>query len=247
MRPTLLLPLLFLLPDWLPAQTLTTVSTKWNDSFVEWEIFALLPKDTSSVTEQPKKKAGKKQKKAGKGGLTKPKQEPDQKPAPVPAEPMNDNPDSTATAPEPPAPPQEERYGEFKLRWLNVREDWTEWDFELGGERGTIRAKWKDDPSQWELRTYTGAIVTMRTAWPNDNTQWRVTDNTVTLLLKSRWTNQLDEWLVQDATHGKFYLYTLNRQDPRDWAIEDGLDATVSDAMKLAMVFLTVFQSTPRQ
>jgi len=241
-----LLPLFLLPPVSLPAQTLTTVSTKWNDSFVEWEIFAIVPKDTSSATEQPKKKTGKKQKKAGKGGLTKPKQEPDQKPAPAPAEPVSSDPDSTATAPEPPAPPQEELYGEFKLRWLNVREDWTEWDFELGGERGTIRAKWKDDPSQWELRTYTGAIVTMRTAWPNDNTQWRVTDNTVTLLLKSRWTNQLDEWLVEDATRGKFYLYTLNRQDPRDWAIEDGLDATVSDAMKLAMVFLTVFQSTPR-
>lgn len=240
------LPFLFLLPALLPAQTLTTVSTKWNDSFVEWEIFALVPQDTSAA-QQPKKKESKKQKKAGENGLTKPKQEPDQKPAPVPAEPMSSDSDSTAQAPpEPPPPPQEELYGEFKLRWLNVREDWTEWDFDLGGERGTIRAKWKDDPTQWELRTYTGAIVTMRTAWPNDNTQWRVTDNTVTLLLKSRWTNQLDEWLVQDATHGKFYLYTLNRQDPRDWAIEDGLDATVSDAMKLAMVFLTVFQSTPR-
>jgi glucan-binding YG repeat protein len=251
MRPTLFF-FLILLPAWLPAQTLTTVSTKWNDSFVEWEIFALLPKDTSSATEQPKKKMGKKQKKAGKNGLTKPKKEAGPAEEPPKPQPVSAPRDSSAAAPdeenpEPPAAPQEELYGEFKLRWLNVREDWTEWDFELGGERGTIRAKWKDDPSQWELRTYTGAIVTMRTAWPNDNTQWRVTDNSVTLLLKSRWTNQLDEWLVQDATRGKFYLYTLNRQDPRDWAIEDGLDATVSDAMKLAMVFLTVFQSTPRQ
>lgn len=251
--------LLLLLPSALPAQTLTTVSTKWNDSFVEWEIFALLPPKDTSATGQTKKKEGKKHKK---GGLIKPKQEGGTKPPPAPeppkpepepAEPPPTDPTEPGTGeppgetPEPPPPPKEELYGEFKLRWLNVREDWTEWDFELGGERGTIRAKWKDDPTQWELRTYTGAVITMRTAWPNDNTEWRVTDNSVTLLLKSRWSNQLDEWLVQDASHGKFYLYTLNRQDPRDWAIEDGLDATISTPMKLAMVFLTVFQSTPRR
>lgn len=241
------LPILFLLffPTLLTAQALTTVSTKWNDSFVEWEIFALLPKDTAQA-DQPKK-AGKKQKKAGKkGGLIQPKKETGGNPDPEPTVPR----DTTSAVPEAaadPEPPQEQRYGEFKLRWLNVRDDWSEWDFELGEERGTIRAKWKDDPTQWELRTYTGAVVTMRTAWPNDNTEWRVTDNSVTLMLKSRWSNQLDEWLVQDATHGKFYLYTLNRQDPRDWAIEDGLDATISNPMKLAMVFLTVFQSTPRR
>ena len=249
---------LLLFPAALPAQTLTTVSTKWNDSFVEWEIFAVVPKDTAKA-ERHEKKASKKQKKAGKGGMIKPKQEGGAKPEPVPEtpEPEPETPQPTDTEPtdpdsavppkEAPEPPQEELYGEFKLRWLNVRDDWTEWDFELGGERGTIRAKWKDDPTQWELRTYTGAVITMRTAWPNDNTEWRVTDNSVTLLLKSRWGNQLDEWLVDDTVHGKFYIYTLNRQDPRDWAIQDGLDATISTPMKLAMVFLTVFQSTPRR
>ncbi len=256
MRLRLLL-LFFFAAATLPAQTLTTVSTKWNDSFVEWEIFAIVPKDTAKA-EQQEKKANKKQKKAGKGGMIKPKQEGGAKPEPVPETPEPEpeaskptdaepTPDSAEPPKEAPEPPQEELYGEFKLRWLNVRDDWTEWDFELGGERGTIRAKWKDDPTHWELRTYTGAVITMRTAWPNDNTEWRVTDNSITLLLKSRWGNQLDEWLVEDAVHGKFYIYTLNRQDPRDWAIQDGLDATISTPMKLAMVFLTVFQSTPRR
>lgn len=250
--------LLLLLPAVLPAQTLTTVSTKWNDSFVEWEIFAVVPKDTAKA-EQHEKKANKKQKKVGKGRMIKPKKEGGAKPEPVPETPQSEpetpkptdteptEPDPAEAPKEAPKPPQEERYGEFKLRWLNVRDDWTEWDFELGGERGAIRAKWKDDPTQWELRTYTGAVITMRTAWPNDNTEWRVTDNSVTLLLKSRWGNQLDEWLVDDSVHGKFYIYTLNRQDPRDWAIQDGLDATISTPMKLAMVFLTVFQSMPRR
>lgn len=182
----------------LHAQTLSGISTRWSDSFVEWELFAFA-QDTTSEEED----------------------------------------DSEA--------PDEESVGELKLRWLQMRDDWSEWDYHLGDERGTIKLKWKDDPTQWELRSYDGAVVTMRTAWNNDLTEWRVTDNSLSLTLRSRWTNQFDEWLVQDPARGTFYLYTLHRGDPRDWAIEDGLDGSVSPQMKLALVFLTVFQSTPRQ
>ncbi len=141
---------------------------------------------------------------------------------------------------------EEELYGNLKLRWLNVRDDWSEWDFELGGQRGTIRQKWKDDPQQWELRSYSGSIITMRTAWSGDLKEWRVSDNSITLNIKSKWTNQLDEWQVQDSNYGNFYLYTLRTRDPRDWAIEDNLDPTISEEMKLAMVFLVIFNSSPR-
>ncbi|MBL7809484.1 MAG: hypothetical protein JNN28_16815, partial [Saprospiraceae bacterium] len=74
------------------APILTTVSSRWQDSFVEWEVFASM--DDPRMLEEGEEL-------------------------------------------------QEELYGEFKLRWLNVRDDWSEWDFELGGERGTIRQKWK--------------------------------------------------------------------------------------------------------
>ncbi|MBK6933095.1 MAG: hypothetical protein IPH12_20370 [Saprospirales bacterium] len=154
--------------------------------------------------------------------------------------------DSSAVQEDAAEAPNEELYGDLQLRWLNLREDWTEWDFTLGNERGTIRMKWKDDPTQWELRTYGGAVVTMRAAWSNDLSEWRVTDNNLSLSLRSRWNNQIDEWLVQDNAHGTFYLYTLAEGDPRDWAVEDDLDDTVSEYMKLALIFLTVFHSTPR-
>ena len=189
----LFLPAVFLLPR-LSAQALSGISSRWSDSFVEWEIYV-----------QPEK------------------------------------------ARDEDEPPKEEVYGEMKLRWLNVREDWSEWDFELGGGRGTIKRRWKDDPSEWELRTYEGDVITMRIAWPGDFAEWRVTDNSVTLNLKSRWTNQFDEWLVQDPNRGRFYMYTMRSQDPRDWTIEDDLDETVSDPMRLALIFLTVYNSTPRR
>lgn len=180
------------------AQTLSSVSTRWSDSFVEWEIYALATENTES------------------------------------------DPDEDSETPE------EELYGELKLRWLHVRDDFSEWDYEFGGERGTIRQKWKDDPSQWELRSYDGNVVSIRAMWQQDLSEWRVTDNSVTLNLKSKWKNQFDEWLVDDLTRGKFYLYTFNEQDPRDWAIEDSLDESVSNSMKMALIFLTVFFGSPR-
>jgi len=178
------------------AQTpvMTTIGCRWQDSFVEWEIYSTLRQADLEEGEEM----------------------------------------------------EEERYGELKLRWLNVRDDWSEWDFELGGQRGTIRQKWKDDPQQWELRTYTGTIITMRTSWNGDFKEWRVSDNSITLNIKSKWTNQLDEWLVQDDTYGNFYLYTLRTRDPRDWAIEDNLDPVISEEMKLAMIFLVIFNSSPK-
>lgn len=178
----------------LHAQTISTVSTRWNDSFVEWEIYAS-------------------------EGL--------------------DEPDSAE-------PPEEVLYGELKLRWLNVHDDFSEWTYELNGERGTIKQKWKNDPTQWELRTYTGDVVTMRTSWSNDFSEWRVTNNSFSLVLGSRWKNRLDEWVTDDPNRGRFYIYTLRENDPRDWAVEDSLSEEVNEPMKMALIFLAIYHSTPK-
>lgn len=178
----------------LHAQTISTVSTRWNDSFVEWDIYAS-------------------------EGL--------------------DEPDSAE-------PPEEVLYGELKLRWLNVRDDFSEWTYELNGERGTIKQKWKNDPTQWELRTYTGDVVTMRASWSNDFSEWRVTNNSFSLLLGSHWKNRLDEWLTDDPNRGRFYIYTLRESDPRDWAVEDSLSEEVNEPMKMALIFLAIYHSTPK-
>lgn len=144
------------------------------------------------------------------------------------------------------AEPEEVRSGELKLRWLPLKEDWSDWEYELQEERGTIKLKWKEDPGQWELRSFNGNIITMRTAWPKDLTEWRITDNSITLVLKTRYTNQLDDWSLRDQTHGSFRIYTQQRMDPRDWIIDDRLDASVSGSMKMALLFLAVYHGSPK-
>lgn len=141
---------------------------------------------------------------------------------------------------------EEELCGKINLRWIQ-REDWTQWDYEWGDASGSIRQKWRNDPNQWEVRSYEGDIISIRQQWPNDPTRWTVTDNEHSFILKSRWTSQLDEWLVDGGSQGRFYFYTLAEGDPRDWAIEDSMTEDISPAMRIAFIFMATYISCPKQ
>lgn len=150
-----------------------------------------------------------------------------------------DETDSTST--------DEIKIGELSQRWINTKDDWTEWDFKLYHLEGTIKLKWKNDPSMWELRTYTGQIVTMKRLWMNDNSEWRVTEGDVQAVFRSKYTTQPDQWEMRDDTYGRFTMKTYTQSDPRDWVIYDELKPEVTDAMRMAMIFLTVSNSSPRR
>ncbi len=98
----------------------------------------------------------------------------------------------------------------------------------------------------WEFRG-DNKIITARTVFNNDPTQWRITDNSTTLLLKSRWTNTLDEWSLRSDDYGDFRLYTKWKNDPREWIIEDELDTAIPLPMKMAALFLVVFHNAPKK
>ncbi len=140
----------------------------------------------------------------------------------------------------------DEDEGTLKITWQLREDDWTEWDYRIDEAFGTIKMKWKDNPEEWELRG-NNSIISARTVWPGQFEEWRITDNTTTLTLKSKWTNQSDEWLLRNSNNGDFLMYTSYERDPRDWVIEDGLDDKVSFEMKMLMMFLVMFNSTPKQ
>lgn len=140
----------------------------------------------------------------------------------------------------------DEMEGTLKLTWQLREDDWTEWDYRIGDASGTIKIKWRDNPAEWELRG-NNSIVSARTVWPGQFDEWRITDNTTTLTLKSKWTNQWDNWLLRNSNNGKFEMYTSYERDPRDWEIVDELDDKVSFEMKLMLMFVTMFNSTPKR
>ena len=142
------------------------------------------------------------------------------------------------------------RTGTLELRWnlppvSGGRQDWTEWDFRLGDTTAQIRLKWTDDPNLWEIRCL-GVTATARTTWNNDFRQWRISDGTHRINWQSRYGNIRDEWRVREEDSGFFSVYTYWEGDPREWVIIDELDEDVSYAMRIAMIFIALFNSVPK-
>ena len=140
--------------------------------------------------------------------------------------------------------------GTLELRWNlpqipGTQENWTEWDFRLGDTTAEIRLKWNDDPNLWEIRCL-GVTVTARTMWSNDFRQWRLSDGKHRFNWQSRYGNIRDEWIVREEDSGLFSVYTYWEGDPRDWVVRDELDQDVSFAMRVAMIFIAIFNSIPK-
>lgn len=136
------------------------------------------------------------------------------------------------------------RTGELRLRW-SLREDWTEWDFRLGDTTAEIRLKWTDDPNLWEVKCL-GVTVTARTTWNNDFRQWKLSDGTHKFNWQSRYGNVRDEWILREDDHGFFSLQAYWEGDPREWVVTDDLDEDVSYAMRVALIFVALFNSIPK-
>lgn len=135
--------------------------------------------------------------------------------------------------------------GELKMRW-QLQENWSEWDYDIEDQIGSIKQKWKDNSNEWEVRG-NNKVISTRTSFRDDFTQWRITDNTITLIVETRFGNNGNEWRVRKGEHGFMELYTAWENDPREWIIVDELSEDISLPMKMAVVFLAIYHSSPRQ
>jgi hypothetical protein len=126
-----------------------------------------------------------------------------------------------------------------------LRNDWREWEFDYLNIRGKIEQPRSKDNQFWTLKSGYES-VTMRTVWPGDYSEWKISDGKISLVVKTRYNNLADEWLVNDPNYGDYYMYTEWEGDPRDWIIEDFLDPNVSLLMKIAVVHIVLMQSSPK-
>lgn len=136
--------------------------------------------------------------------------------------------------------------GELRLRWP-LNNDWSEWQYRLGEAAGVIKIKWNDNPNEWEIRG-NGQVVTARTLWNNDFREWRVSSGSTAIVLRARYNNMFDEWEIRENKEAGFFeMYTAYERDPRDWIIVDELSENINLPTKVAMVFLVLFHSSPKE
>ena len=135
--------------------------------------------------------------------------------------------------------------GEFVQRWRQTN-DFSEWDLRYEDAVGSVRQKWKNDNSRWELRI-NDETITIKMQYPNDPFNWIITDNDISLDYSTKYSQITDDWLVRSKGYGKFVMSQYYEQDPRDWEVFDELGEEVSPAMRLALVFTTLFVSAPKR
>ena len=134
--------------------------------------------------------------------------------------------------------------GSLTLTWQQP-DKWTEWNFRMGDTSGTIKTKWNEDVNFWEIR-YNNKIATAQTIFKNDFSQWRITNNNFSLDLAPAEGNNPNEWWVEDAKRGSLYLATEVPNDPRDWLVQDELSEEVPFAMRMAIIFVAIYQTIPK-
>ncbi len=139
----------------------------------------------------------------------------------------------------------EDLEGDITMRW-QMQRDWTEWDYRLGDETGSIKLKWKGDPNHWEL-SGGDELITIRTLWKGDPSEWRITNNSKSITLKRRWNNNFNEWQLKNGKYGEFDMITNWENDPREWVVEDDLDDDISIHMKMAILFIVTYHSSPKE
>ena len=135
----------------------------------------------------------------------------------------------------------EELVVQIVATWHHL-DDYSQWDYRVGEDAGTIRQKWPDNPNEWELRG-NNQVFTARTVWRDDFREWRITDNTTTLVLKTRWGDNLEDWWLGSDDFGGFEMYTAWEGDLRDWNILDGMDESISQEMKIFLAFLCLYHA----
>ena len=134
--------------------------------------------------------------------------------------------------------------GTLRLRW-NSRGDWTQWEYRIGEWTGQVKTKWPERIDQWEARGE-NIIVDARTIWRDNLREWRISrPGGGEYKWQSRYSNTLDEWVIDTEKYGFFEMYTAFEGDPREWIIVDELEASLPE--KMMLVFLTIINSTPKQ
>lgn len=135
--------------------------------------------------------------------------------------------------------------GDLRLRWQDG-DKWDEWEYSLSGISGAIKLKWPNDPGEWEIRNSLGEIATAKTLWNNNFREWRISDNDIQVNLVCRYNNTWDEWEVK-GNHGSMEIYTAFTGDPRDWVVIDELDEDVPAAIRVGILFIVLFHSSPKR
>lgn len=131
----------------------------------------------------------------------------------------------------------------LKPKWA-FQKKWDEWVFEFEDKRGEIKTTWKGRDDLWELRLGNEQL-SIQLKWQGDPNEWVIEEDRKKYTIKTAYRNTANAWYYKDGNH-EFGIYTTNRNDPRDWIIEDQTYDKISSNVRIAMIFIVLYNSIPK-
>lgn len=140
-------------------------------------------------------------------------------------------------------PEEKENEGDIEATWAH-NGDFSQWDYSVGDNDGTIWQKWPDRDDQWELRA-DGNTTTIRPKWNNDVSEWIINYNgEIKVTWFSKNFNDGNIWLLAKSPYGEYEFYTEYVDDPRDWLIYDATSVDLPFDVKMACCFIAMYVTT---
>ncbi|NNE26473.1 MAG: hypothetical protein HKN09_06485 [Saprospiraceae bacterium] len=139
---------------------------------------------------------------------------------------------------------EEEVEGTLRVKWQFREDAWKEWEFELEDYRAQIRQKFANDMHNWELRSDNGSLD-FKLMWRNDINQWQIHWNRKRLKWRTKFTNDLNDWVFDGERDQIYTVYTVYRDDPRDWEIyAENIELPMD--VRVAMLFISIYYAIPK-
>ncbi len=127
---------------------------------------------------------------------------------------------------------------------LGTRDQLIYWDYDLGQDvSGRIKQIWSGDSNAWELISYSGGNrIEMKSVWKNDFSIWDISQNGKTYRLTADGKNVKSHWTIDKSEDEEFHIYKYDDGNPRDWIIEDYIEAGSYD-LTIAISMISIFFS----
>lgn len=135
--------------------------------------------------------------------------------------------------------------GSLDISWT-LSNDFSDWTYELGDHRGTISQKFSANPGLWELRSEEETILIQQT-WRGDPSEWKINGETISFTFLTEVQNDLRAWAMKTTEFGELFVYSEYSDDPRSWIIEDFTREDITFSMRMAAVFIAVYNSVPKE
>lgn len=132
---------------------------------------------------------------------------------------------------------------DLRRKWP-LQDNWDEWVFSFENKRGEINSSWKGRDDSWVLRL-DGEQLYFRQRWQGDANEWQINTDKRSYIFRTEYRNSADSWLLQDRKD-RFLVYLAYRNDPRDWIIEDVYPEETPLNARLAMIFICLYNSIPK-